>query len=157
MQDSFNDLIRCIAVTKTYRADNGPIPALSATDVRLSSGETLAVVGPSGCGKSTLLLMMAGLERPTSGQVEFKGEPLNRPHRAISLVLQDYGLFPWKTVKDNVELGLRIRREPVNRERVGELLSELDIGDKGDVYPQQLSGGQKQRVALARALILDPS
>lgn len=157
MQDSFNDLIRCIAVTKTYRADNGPIPALSATDVRVSPGETVAVVGPSGCGKSTLLLMMAGLERPTSGRVEFKGEHLSRPHRAISLVLQDYGLFPWKTVKDNVELGLRIRREPVNRERVDELLTELDIGDKGDVYPQQLSGGQKQRVALARALILDPS
>ncbi|MBI5250930.1 MAG: ATP-binding cassette domain-containing protein [Desulfomonile tiedjei] len=157
MQDTSHDLIRCIAVTKTYRADNGPIPALSNTDVCLSPGETLAVVGPSGCGKSTLLLMMAGLEAPTTGRVEFKGEHLVRPHRAISLVLQDYGLFPWKTVRDNVELGLRIRRELVNRERVSDLLTELDIGDKGEVFPQQLSGGQKQRVALARALILDPS
>ncbi len=144
MQDSSNELIRCIAVAKTYRADNGPIPALSATDVCLSPGETLAMVGPSGCGKSTLLLMMAGLEPPTTGRVEFKGEHLVRPHREISLVLQDYGLFPWKTVRDNVELGLRIRREPVNRTRIDELLTELDISDKGEVYPQQLSGGQKQ-------------
>jgi NitT/TauT family transport system ATP-binding protein len=157
MLDSSNELIRCTAVTKTYRADNGPIPALSATDICLHPGETLAVVGPSGCGKSTLLLLMAGLETPTAGRVEFKGEPLVRPHREISLVLQDYGLFPWKTVRDNVELGLRIRREPVDRVRVDELLAELDIRDKSHVYPQQLSGGQKQRVALARALILNPS
>jgi NitT/TauT family transport system ATP-binding protein len=72
-------------------------------------------------------------------------------------VLQDYGLFPWKTVRRNVELGLRIRREPVEPRRVEALLAELDIRDKSHVYPQQLSGGQKQRVALARALILNPS
>jgi NitT/TauT family transport system ATP-binding protein len=157
MQAFSNELIHCFSVTKAYRTDNGPIPALASTEICLRSGETLAVVGPSGCGKSTLLLLMAGLETPTTGRVEFKGEPLNRPHREISLVLQDYGLFPWKTVRDNVELGLRIRRESVDRGRVDELLAELDISDKSDVYPQQLSGGQKQRVALARALVLNPS
>jgi NitT/TauT family transport system ATP-binding protein len=157
MQECSSELIRCHAVTKTYATDNGPVPALNATDLCLSPGETLAMVGPSGCGKSTLLLMMAGLETPTAGRVEFKGEHLFRPHRKISLVLQDYGLFPWKTVRDNVELGLKIRREPVNGNRVHDLLAELDIGEKGDVYPQQLSGGQKQRVALARALILNPA
>ncbi len=75
MPDSSHNLIRCISVAKTYRADNGPIAALSATDICLHPGETLAVVGPSGCGKSTLLLLMAGLETPTAGRVEFKEKP----------------------------------------------------------------------------------
>jgi NitT/TauT family transport system ATP-binding protein len=101
--------------------------------------------------------MMAVLEKPRRGAIEFKGRPLVRPHREIALVLQDYGLFPWKTVRENVELGLRIRREDFDRERLELLLTELDIADKLDLYPQQLSGGQKQRVALARALVLAPS
>lgn len=157
MQALSHELIRCRRVSKTYFTEAESVEALSPTDISLDRQETLAVVGPSGCGKSTLLLMMAGLERPTSGSIEFKGQPLGRPHREISLVLQDYGLFPWKTVRQNVELGLKIRREEFNGNRVEELLAELDIGEKTDVYPQQLSGGQKQRVALARALILNPS
>jgi NitT/TauT family transport system ATP-binding protein len=157
MQALSHELIRCRRVSKTYFTEAGAVEALSPSDISLNRQQTLAMVGPSGCGKSTLLLMMAGLEIPTSGAVEFKGQPLARPHREISLVLQDYGLFPWKTVRQNVELGLKIRREALNGNRVEELLAELDIGEKTDVYPQQLSGGQKQRVALARALILNPS
>ncbi|AFM23847.1 ABC transporter ATP-binding protein [Desulfomonile tiedjei] len=157
MLHTSHELMGCIAAAKMYLTDNGPIPALSATDFALCPGETAAIVGPSGCGKSTLLLLMAGLEQPTSGHLLFKGEPLRRPHREIALVLQDYGLFPWKSVRDNVELGLKIRNEPIEEDRTNELLTELDIGEKGSVYPQQLSGGQKQRVALARALILKPS
>lgn len=157
MRDTYPELIRCRAVTKVYQAETEPVPALSPIDITVRSGETLAVVGQSGCGKSTLLLLMAGLEKPTAGIIEFKGRPLVRPHREIALVLQDYGLFPWKTVRQNVELGLKIRGESVNGGRVEELLAELDIGSKTDIYPQQLSGGQKQRVALARALILDPA
>ncbi len=157
MPDSSLELIRCREVTKTYLSEEVPIPALSATNLTLAEGETLALVGPSGCGKSTLLLLLAGLEPPTAGSVEFRGQPLSRSHREIALVLQDYGLFPWKSVRKNVELGLRIRGEPVDRGRVNQLLAELDIGEKTDVYPQQLSGGQKQRVALARALVLNPS
>jgi len=157
MPASSHELIRCNGVGKAYPTEAGPVPALGATDLALEEGETVALVGPSGCGKSTLLLIMAGLEKPSVGSVEFKGAQLARPHRQIALLLQDYGLFPWKTVRRNVELGLRIRREPVEPRRVDALLAELDIGEKGHVYPQQLSGGQKQRVALARALILNPS
>jgi len=157
MLNSSTKLICCRLVTKTYVTESGPVPALSAIEFSMGEGETAALVGPSGCGKSTLLLMLAGLERPSSGRIEFKGQPLDRPHREIALVLQDYGLFPWKTVKENVILGLKIRREPIDLSRVEELLSELDIMHKTDVYPQQLSGGQKQRVALARAQILHPS
>jgi len=152
-----HELMVGLKLAKTYLTEGGPIYALGACDISLVPGETMAVVGPSGCGKSSLLLMMAGLEKPTSGSILFKGAPLTRPHREIALVLQDYGLFPWKTVMGNVELGLRIRGELVDRRRIYELLEELDIAEKTDVYPQQLSGGQQQRVALARALILNPS
>ena len=144
-------------LAKTYRVENGPIHAVRSCDISLEEAQTLALVGPSGCGKSTLLLLMAGLEKPSSGSLCFRGGPLEKPHREIALVLQDYGLFPWKTVRRNVELGLRIRGERVESGKVEDLLSELDIAEKTDVYPQQLSGGQKQRVALARALILNPS
>lgn len=157
MPASFPELIRCRDVTKTYSTDKGPIHALDRTDLALSAGRTMALVGPSGCGKSTILLLLSGLEKPTTGSVEFKGAQLMRPHREIALVLQDYGLFPWKTVGKNVELGLSIRGGDVDRTAMHELLSELNIADKSDVYPQQLSGGQKQRVALARALVLNPS
>jgi NitT/TauT family transport system ATP-binding protein len=100
---------------------------------------------------------MAGLEKPTGGRVEFHGATLTRPHRDIALVLQDYGLFPWKTVEENVALGLRIRRESTDCSEVSDLLAELDVAEKRNVYPRQLSGGQKQRVALARALVLKPA
>lgn len=157
MPDSSHKLLCCTQVGKAYVTEAGPIPAVTDIEFSLDEGGTAALVGPSGCGKSTLLLMFAGLERPTSGAIEFKGQPLTRPHREIALVLQDYGLFPWKTVRENVILGLKIRKEPIDTAAVEELLSELDIMHKTDVYPQQLSGGQKQRVALARAQVLRPS
>lgn len=157
MRTSFPELIACHHLSKTYATDAGPVAALAETELRLGLSDTLALVGPSGCGKSTLLLLMAGLEKPTTGTVSFKGEPLMRPHREIALVLQDYGLFPWKTVRRNVELGIRIRGERPDKAKLEEFLEELDLVDKMEVYQQQLSGGQKQRVALARALILEPS
>lgn len=151
------DLLEVSGVTKLYATDNGSVPALGRCDLGLDSGGALALVGPSGCGKTTLLLLLAGLEKPSTGAVLFKGNQLSKPHREIALVLQDYGLFPWKTVERNVELGLRIRGDQVDRDKIRALLEELDIAGKMDAYPQQLSGGQKQRVALARALILNPS
>jgi NitT/TauT family transport system ATP-binding protein len=157
MLNSSPELIRCLDVAKIYVTEAGTVPALGSINFALTQGDTIALVGPSGCGKSTLLLLLAGLEKPTSGSVAFKGQPLGRAHREIALVLQDYGLFPWKTVWENVILGLKIRGEPVDQRRVEELLSELDIVHKTDVYPQQLSGGQKQRVALARAQVLNPA
>jgi len=157
MEASYPELIRADNLAKIYEVNGSRVPAVRPTDLRLAPGRSLALVGPSGCGKSTLLLLLAGLERPSSGAVLFKGRPLNGAHREIALVLQDYGLFPWKTVSTNVELGLKIRGESVDRAAVDALLSELDIVEKRNSYPQQLSGGQKQRVALARALVLKPS
>ncbi|MFH0823776.1 MAG: ATP-binding cassette domain-containing protein [Pseudomonadota bacterium] len=151
------ELIRGRGLAKSYQTNGRLVQALTETDLMLGEGETVALVGPSGCGKTTVLLLLAGLERPSSGSVEFKGSPLGKPHKEIALVLQDYGLFPWKTVRENVELGLRIRGEQIDRGKVNSLLEELDILDKARSYPQQLSGGQKQRVALARALVLNPA
>lgn len=156
MADSFHDLIDCRDASKTYISGNGPVHALGPTTFSVESGETIALVGPSGCGKTTLLLLMGGLERPSGGMVRFRSQELTAPHRDIGLVFQHYGLFPWKSVKENVQLGLRIRRESLNGNRVEELLSELELSDKAAFYPQQLSGGQRQRVALARALVLNP-
>jgi NitT/TauT family transport system ATP-binding protein len=157
MRDTSPELVRACGIAKQYETNGSWVQALGATDLTVNQGETLALVGPSGCGKSTLLLLLAGLERPSSGSVRFRNEPLTRPHREIALVLQDYGLFPWKTVIQNVELGLRIRREAVNTALVDELMEDVEILDKKHAYPQQLSGGQKQRVALARALVLNPA
>lgn len=150
------ELVRTTDLSKTYRVNGKTIDAPASCNLTLEQGETVAVVGPSGCGKSTLLLLLAGLEPPTVGHVLFRGRPLQRPHPDVALVLQEYGLFPWKTVRDNVELGLRIRSERIDRRRTDNLLEELGIAGTQKAYPQQLSGGQKQRVALARALILDP-
>jgi NitT/TauT family transport system ATP-binding protein len=155
--NSYPELAFLDRVSKTYNTDIGPTEALSEISLTLGTSETVALVGPSGCGKSTLLLVLAGLEKPTFGSVSFKGRKLDGPTREAALVLQDYGLFPWKTVRQNIELGLKIRKESVDEFRLQELLNELDISSKIDDYPQRLSGGQKQRVALARAFILNPA
>ena len=151
-----NNLITTINVSKSF--DNGKerIEALRDISLSMTNGLAISIVGPSGCGKTTLLLTLAGLESVSSGNIYFQGKVLYKPQRDIALVLQDYGLFPWKTVYKNVELGLRIRKQRISSAAIYEMLEELGIGDKADLFPQQISGGQKQRVALARALILNP-
>jgi NitT/TauT family transport system ATP-binding protein len=143
-------------VALTYPGEHGDVRALAGVDLALAAGTTLAVLGPTGCGKSSLLLLLDGLLMPTAGTVRFQGLPLERPHPRLALVLQDYGLFAWKTVRQNAELGLRLRGRRDPRAEVDAMLAELGIADKQDAYPRQLSGGQQQRVALARALLLAP-
>ena len=130
-------------------------------------GETLAILGPSGCGKTTLLYLLAGLRAPTRGSIELDGEPLRRPRPRSGLILQDYGLLPWSTVRENVELGLRVRafygedgkHTPVNfypANGVDYWLERVGIGEVADKFPSQISGGQRQRTAIARTLALEP-
>jgi NitT/TauT family transport system ATP-binding protein len=157
MVTSSSDILSIRSLAKTFAGERGPVHALEGIDLDLASGDTLAILGPTGCGKSSLLFLLAGLLPPSSGDIHFEGRPLTGPHRNIALVLQDYGLFPWKTVQDNIELGLRVRGERIDRPRIARLMSELGIAAKRDGFPQQLSGGQKQRVALARALVLEPT
>ena len=124
----------------------------------IEPGESLAVIGPSGCGKSTLLYLLAGLEKADSGEISIKGEKLEQIRENTGVILQDYGLFPWKTVHDNLALGLKIRgyRKAELEEIVNETLDRLGIREFAKNYPAELSGGQKQRVAVGRSLVLKP-
>jgi NitT/TauT family transport system ATP-binding protein len=120
--------------------------------------ETEAIIGPSGCGKSTLLTVAAGLKAPEQGRVLLDGAAVVEGDRRVGLILQQYGLFPWFTVEQNVELGLRIRGVPV-RERAAAAAAELarvGLGSLGGRHPGEISGGQQQRAAIARSLVLSP-
>ena len=129
-------------------------------DVSFTLGweETLAVVGPSGCGKTSLLYLLGGLSSPDSGRVLLKGTPVTRPTSDISIILQDYGLLPWRTVIDNVALGLKLHGvgRAERREKARAQLAELGIIGRDQDYPANLSGGEQQRVAIARAFVTQP-
>ena len=124
----------------------------------LGEGETLAIVGPSGCGKTTLLYLLGGLIRPDRGRILVDGAALAGPGNDISIILQDYGLLPWRTVVDNVALGLKVRGvgRSERRERARAQLAELGIHGREADYPANLSGGEQQRVAIARAFVTHP-
>lgn len=145
-------------VSKEYGESEQSIAAIQDVSFALDRGEFACVVGPSGCGKSTLLKMAAGLDKPTSGEIRFCGEPVNGPHPKISMVFQSFALFPWRTVSANVGYGLEVQGVPKS-ERIGSVQKYLDmvgLAGYGHFYPKQLSGGMKQRVGIARALAVDP-
>ena len=141
----------------TYEGSDRTARALDALSLEVAQGEPVAVIGPSGCGKSTMLLVAAGLLSPTEGEVRVDGERLGGPRLETALILQDFGLLPWKTVEQNAALGLTVRgvaREQV-RERTRAALDLVGLGDFARAYPVELSGGMRQRLALARAVALD--
>ncbi len=136
-------------------------------DWQAGRGEAWTVLGPSGCGKTTLLYLLAGLRAPVSGRVLIDGRPLVRPRPYTGLILQDYGLLPWATVRQNAELGLRVRTfyGPDGKHApqdfhpdvdVDPWLERLGLTEIQDKYPGQISGGQRQRTAIARTLALKP-
>jgi NitT/TauT family transport system ATP-binding protein len=133
-------------------------PALQNIDLEIEQGEFVCIVGPSGCGKSTLLHLLAGLDRPTSGEITVDGGPVEGPGTDRILLFQDLGLFPWLTVRQNVEFGLKMAgvstEERKDRARI--FLRMVHLSHFEDHYIHQLSGGMKQRVALARSLALRP-
>ncbi len=122
-------------------------------------GEFRVLLGPSGCGKSTLLRMIAGLDKPTSGQVLVNGEVITHPGKDRGMVFQKYTSFPWLTVADNIAYGMKINGIPEaqRKETVGRLLQSVGLSEFANVYPETLSGGMQQRVAIARTLALRPS
>lgn len=155
--ETFPELLRVAEVQKTFFDANESKAVLSRISFSLSMSDSLAVVGPSGCGKTTLILMIAGLLPATGGAILFGGEAVEGPNRKIALVLQHYGLFPWKTVAANIMLGARLQKIRVSDEELMDVKRALSIEDIDHLYPDQLSGGQRQRVALARAVLLRPS
>ncbi|MET0207991.1 MAG: ABC transporter ATP-binding protein [Burkholderiaceae bacterium] len=126
----------------------------------VAAGEFVSVVGPSGCGKTTMLRVLAGLAVPTSGELRFKGRPVDGPQPGIAIVFQDYGraLLPWRTVAGNVALALEARGIAAREHpgRIGALLATLKLADHADKFPAQLSGGMQQRVQIARCLAQEP-
>ncbi|PKQ16777.1 MAG: ABC transporter ATP-binding protein [Actinobacteria bacterium HGW-Actinobacteria-7] len=144
-------------VSLTYEGSGRAVRALDALTLEVMPGEPVAVIGPSGCGKSTMLLLAAGLLTPSEGHVEVGGAQVVGVRRATALILQDYGLLPWKTVADNAGLGLELRGVSRDERRtlVAEALERVGIADFARAYPGELSGGMRQRLALARAVALD--
>src|SRR5579871_1443787 len=122
-------------------------------------GEFRVLLGPSGCGKSTLLRMVAGLDRPDTGEILVNGQPVQGPGKDRGMVFQKYTSLPWLTVKDNIGYGLKINGVPPDqrKETVEHLLKAVGLTEFAEVYPETLSGGMQQRVAIARTLALRPS
>ncbi len=157
-------LLEALRVTKIYESkgkssagQHSPL-VLDEVSIQVHPGEFVALLGPSGSGKSTLLRILAGLLRPTTGQVLFKGIPQYGPNPHLAIVFQSFALFPWLTVLQNVELGLEAQDLP-RTQRLKRALATIDlIGLDGfeDAYPKELSGGMRQRVGFARALVVEP-
>ena len=144
-------------ISKTYEGSDRSVRALDALSLCVGEGEPLAVIGPSGCGKSTLLLLAAGLLSPSEGDVRVGGSAVSGPRRETALILQDFGLLPWKTVAANAALGLTVRGVPraEARSRAADALARVGLAEFARAYPGELSGGMRQRLALARAVALD--
>lgn len=157
-------MIALESVTYTYGHAQ---PVFKDFSWRAERGEAWAVLGPSGCGKTTLLYLLAGLIFPNAGRVLVDSQPLARPRPQTGLILQDYGLLPWATVRQNIELGLRVRQfygpdgrhapaEALAPLKVDPWLDRLGLAAFQDQYPGKISGGQRQRTAVARTLALSP-
>jgi NitT/TauT family transport system ATP-binding protein/sulfonate transport system ATP-binding protein len=144
-------------VTKIFPHGGGSVAALENVSLDIAAGEMIALIGPSGCGKSTLLRLIAGLESPTSGELRAGAEPISGPSAERGLMFQDHNLFPWLTVRRNIQSGL-VARGVLSRFRkdAEDLMDLMGLKGFGGMYPHQLSGGMAQRAALARALVNNP-
>lgn len=144
-------------VSHAFDIDGATLPVLDNVSLSIAPGEFVALLGPSGCGKSTLLRLVAGLEKPRAGSLREDDARITGPHPSRVVVFQDPTLFPWRTVWDNVALGLEAQGIlKAQRHRVDEVIELVGLSSFRNAYPHQLSGGMAQRVALARALVNDP-
>ncbi|MGH1564184.1 ABC transporter ATP-binding protein [Mumia sp. DW29H23] len=146
-------------MAKWYGAEGTGVEAIGDLTLEVAAGELVAVVGASGCGKSTLLRILAGFETHTSGVVEVGGAPVRGPSPRRGVVFQDYGLFPWLTVAENVRYGPRQRKASRRKakEVAARYIETVGLTRFADRFPGELSGGMQQRVAIARVLANDPA
>lgn len=145
-------------VSLTYQSPDGEVEAIRDISFDMDDGEFVSIVGPSGCGKSTLLSVIAGLEKPSGGQVLINGAEVTAPSGLVGFMPQRDQLFEWRTIWSNVTLGLEIRKEntPPRRAFARELLERYELGEFAGCLPSQLSGGMRQRCALIRTLAANP-
>ena len=153
-----NQIISVRSAAMTYQARNGEVEALRSVSFDVAEGEFVSIVGPSGCGKSTLLGALAGLETLDGGTVELYGHPASGADGRMGFMPQRDQLFEWRSIRDNVMLGLQIRRDrdPAHRDHVETLLKRYDLSEFAVKRPDQLSGGMRQRCALIRTLATGP-
>ena len=154
MSNGQTETLTIHGVTKRFAVGDDEVEALAPVDLAIPGGEFVCMIGASGCGKSTLLRIIAGFEEPTTGEVAIDGKPVTGPGSDRGMVFQDYALFPWMTVRQNISFGPRQRhlpREEIDR-TTDEFVRMVGLERFADRYPNQLSGGMKQRVAIARVL-----
>ncbi len=146
-------------ISKTYQGDAHEVTAIHGIDLQIRNREFATILGPSGCGKSTLLRIVAGLAKPTRGTVQLDGRTIGGPGQDRGMVFQSYTLFPWLTVKENIQFGLALSGiEKARQDQIAqEYVAKVGLRGFEHAYPKALSGGMKQRVAIARALANNPA
>lgn len=152
-------ILQIVDLVKKFPKEEDSLVAIDNFDLEVEDGEFVCILGPSGCGKTTLLRMIAGLDKPTSGSIKLKGNEISKTGSDRGMVFQEFALFPWRTVRRNIEFGLELRNMPADeRHKISDKYIDL-VGLKGfeNSHPYELSGGMKQRVGIARALANDPS
>jgi NitT/TauT family transport system ATP-binding protein len=157
--DGPNIVLTIQNLMKTFPLDEGELVAIDDFTLKVQDGEFMCILGPSGCGKTTLLRIIAGLEMPSNGKILLNGNEIVGPGSDRGMVFQEFALFPWRTVRKNVEFGLELKKIPKEkRNEISQKYIDL-VGLKGfeNAHPYELSGGMKQRVGIARALANDPS
>jgi NitT/TauT family transport system ATP-binding protein len=145
-------------VGKVFQRDGKPLSIIEDFDLTVKDQEFVAIVGPSGCGKTTCMRMAAGLDFPSSGSVLVSGKAITKPGPERAVVFQQFALFPWKSVYDNIDFGLRAKNIDAQRRKeiITHYIELMNLKGYESAYPHQLSGGMQQRVAIARAYALDP-
>lgn len=159
MQKTNESILKVKDLSKEFITERGEkLVAIDGINLDVHSKEFICVVGPSGCGKSTMLRIVAGLEKASSGDAWYRGALITQPDKQVGMVFQEYSLFPWLSVLDNIAAGLEFAGVPPKeqREKAQEYLDLIDMNEFGEAFPHELSGGMRQRVAIARALANDP-
>jgi NitT/TauT family transport system ATP-binding protein len=147
-------------VALEFPSSNGPVKVVDDVSYEIRQGEFVSIIGPSGCGKTTMMNMVAGFLQPTAGAVKVGGKPVAGPGPDRGVIFQEYGVFPWLTVRDNIAFGLKLKANRASAaERAGiceRYMRLMGLSDFADAYPKTLSGGMRQRLALARAYAVKP-